>query len=469
MLPIRSAVALGALSLCAHMALGQATPAVSNLAAFSFSNPTGNLLLGDDGALYGVSAPTTSLTGGLIYRATVDGSAITTLYQMDIEDALQPQAGLTLGSDGMFYGTTRFGRAGETSTPGTVFKVSQTGTGFTVIHRFATSTGNNADFNPQNTEGAFPETELIEAADGDLIHLYGVTTAGGPFGTGAVFRVSRDGTDFDVLHTFAADTDTTTSGLVITADGAAPRGQLLQVGEFLYGTTAQGGANGRGTVFRIGLDGNGFELLHEFTATTNDATTGQPENTDGSSPGAGLVDGNDGYLYGVTTVGGTHGLGVVYSIAVADGAFEVLHHFDGPTGARPGAELLLGSDGKLYGTTAAGGVNASNAASTLGTIFVIDRWAAGAHLTRLHSFDGTVGTAPGSRLVQLGDGDFVGTVGVGGNCGYGGIYRYRADGTAFEGNDRCGRSRNNDSGGGWGGAAFVLLLRSLAWLRRKAS
>jgi hypothetical protein len=132
MLPIRLAVALGALSLCAHVALGQATPAVSNLAAFSFSNPTGNLLPGNDGALYGVSAPTTSLTGGLIYRATVDGSAITTLYQIDIEDALQPQAGLTLGSDGMFYGTTRFGRAGETSTPGTVFKVSQTGTGFTV-------------------------------------------------------------------------------------------------------------------------------------------------------------------------------------------------------------------------------------------------------------------------------------------------------------------------------------------------
>ena len=469
MLPIRLAVALGALSLCAHVALGQATPAVSNLAAFSFSNPTGNLLLGDDGALYGVSAPTTSLTGGLIYRATVDGSAITTLYQMDIEDALQPQAGLTLGSDGMFYGTTRFGRAGETSTPGTVFKVSQTGTGFTVIHRFATSTGNNADFNPQNTEGAFPETELIEAADGDLIHLYGVTTAGGPFGTGAVFRVSRDGTDFDVLHTFAADTDTTTSGLVITADGAAPRGQLLQVGEFLYGTTAQGGANGRGTVFRIGLDGNGFELLHEFTATTNDATTGQPENPDGSTPTAGLVDGNDGFLYGVTTVGGTDGLGVVYSIAVTDGAFEVVHHFDGETGARPAAELLLGSDGKLYGTTSAGGVDASNAASTLGTIFAIDRWAAGANLTRLHSFDGTVGTAPASRLVQLGDGDFVGTAGGGGNCGYGAIYRYRADGTAFEGNDRCGRSRNNNSGGGRGGAAFVLLLGSLAWLRRRAS
>ncbi|HET7203889.1 MAG TPA: choice-of-anchor tandem repeat GloVer-containing protein [Steroidobacteraceae bacterium] len=466
---IRSAVALCALSLCVHAAQAQTSPAVSNLVAFSVSNPTGNLVRGADGALYGVSAPSSSITGGLVYRATIDGSSITTLYQMDIDQAIQPQGGLTLGSDGMLYGTTRFGSSEEASTTGTVFKVSQSGAAFTVIHRFASATGTNADFNPTNVEGAYPEAELTEGTVGADVYLFGVTTAGGPNGTGAVFRVSRDGTAFDVLHTFAADTDTSTSGLVVTLDGAAPRGQLVQVGDVLYGTTSLGGANGRGTVFRIGVDGSGFEVLYEFSATTNDETTSQPENTDGAIPLAGLVDGNDGFLYGVTSVGGTDGLGVVYSIALADGAFAVLHHFNGETGARPTAELLLGADGRLYGTTAAGGVTSANAASTLGTIFSIDRWAAGTTLTRLHSFDGSVGTAPGSRLVQLGDGDFVGTLAGGGNCSYGAIFRYRADGTTYTGNDRCGRRRNNDTGGGHGGVAFVLLLGSLAWLRRKTA
>ena len=34
-------------------------------------------------------------------------------------------------------------------------------------------------------------------------------------------------------------------------DGAIPQAQLLSVGHFLYGTTAAGGSNYEGTVFRL--------------------------------------------------------------------------------------------------------------------------------------------------------------------------------------------------------------------------
>jgi uncharacterized repeat protein (TIGR03803 family) len=462
---IRSVLALCALSLCAGIAHAQSTtPAVSNLIAFSISNPTGNLALGADGAIYGVSAPGTSVAGGLIYRAAIDGSSIQTVFQIDPAQGLQPLAGLTLGSDGLFYGTTRFGSVNETSTTGTVFRMTQSGTDFTVIHRFATATATNANLSAINIDGAYPEAELTEGSDG---YLYGVTRAGGPNGTGAVFKVSRDGADFQVLHTFAADTDTTTSGLVITVDGAAPEGQLVQgVDGLLYGTTSLGGDNGRGVVFRLATDGSGFQMLHTFSATTNDTTTGQPENADGAIPVAGLTDGGDGFFYGVTSVGGTEGVGVVFAISPDGGTFTVLHHFDGTTGSSPAVELLLGTDGKLYGTTESGGVTSANAVSTFGTIFSIER--AGTGFTRLHTFDGSAGATPGSSLVQVGDADFIGTTTSSGRCGYGALYRYKGDGTAIDGDDRCGRRRNN-SGGGHGGPALVLLLGSLAWLRRKVT
>ena len=86
----RPAVAACALSLSAAAVHAQTTPVVSPLAAFSISNPSGNLVRGDDGALYGVAAPATSVTGGLIYRIAVDGSSIETLFQIPTAQAVQP-------------------------------------------------------------------------------------------------------------------------------------------------------------------------------------------------------------------------------------------------------------------------------------------------------------------------------------------------------------------------------------------
>ena len=291
---IRSALALVALGLFAVAGHAQTNPAVSTIVAFSLSNPVGNLVQGADGALYGVASPATSITGGVIYRTTVDGSDVRTLYQLKADDALSPAGGLVLASDGLLYGTTKFGKAGQIDGAGTIFKIAAAGTGFQIIHRFAPVTASNQDSNPINTNGAYPEAELVEGADG---YLYGVARAGGPNGTGTIFKISRDGTDFKLLHSFAAVTSSSTSGLTVTVDGAAPTGPLVAgTDNFFYGTTSQGGANGRGAVFRIAFDGTGFQVLHEFSATTADTTTGLLENADGATPLGGLLDGGDGYL-----------------------------------------------------------------------------------------------------------------------------------------------------------------------------
>jgi uncharacterized repeat protein (TIGR03803 family) len=464
----RPVIALCALSLCASatMAQGTPTPAVSTVVAFSISNPAGNLVKGTDGALYGMVVPATSITTGMIYRATADGSGVETLYQLsNTEDGISPQAGLALGSDGALYGTTKFGRATDAGSTGTIFKVSQSGTGFTVLHRFDRATETNANLSPKNQDGAYVEAELIEGSD---TYLYGVATAGGPNGTGTIFRVSRDGTDFDRLYAFAADTDTTTTGLIVTTDGAAPAGPLLQVGGYLYGTTSVGGTFGRGVIFRIGLDGTGFAVLKHFPSTTVDTTTGLPENSDGATPLAGLTDGNDGFLYGVTSVGGDVGQGVIFSYDIASNTYDVIHTFTGNAGQRPTGELLLGADGKLYGTTSTGGETTGGQASTFGTFFSIDR--AGTNFTRLHSFSNEVGAQPASRPVQLGPNLFVGTVQAGGKCGYGAIWRYSGAGDTVEGNTRCGRgggNNNNNNGGGSFGWGALALLGGLGALRRR--
>jgi uncharacterized repeat protein (TIGR03803 family) len=461
---IRSALALVALGMAAVAGHAQTSPAVSTIVAFSLSNPVGNLVQGADGALYGVGSPATSITGGVIYRTTLDGSDVRTLYQLKPDDALSPAGGLVRASDGLLYGTTKFGQAGQVDGAGSIFKIAEAGTGFQIIHRFAPVTASNQDLNPINVNGAYPEAELVEGADG---YLYGVARAGGPNGTGTIFKISRDGTDFKLLHSFAAVTSSSTSGLTVTVDGAAPAGPLAAGTDgYFYGTTAQGGANGRGVVFRIAFGGTGFQVLHEFSATTADTTTGLLENADGATPLAGLLDGGDGYFYGMASQGGTDGNGVIFALPADGSTFTVLHSFTGADGARPIAELMLASSGKLYGVTSGGGVNTSGTATTLGTIFSIDR--AGTNFARLYSFDGQHGSLPSSRLLETTPGVFVGAAANTGNCSYGTIFRYSLAGDTVTGNTSCGQKKNN-SGGGSAGFALVLLFAGLGVLRRRAA
>jgi uncharacterized repeat protein (TIGR03803 family) len=219
-------------------------------------------------------------------------------------------------------------------------------------------------------------------------------------------------------------------------------------------------------VFRIAFDGTGFQVLHEFSATTADTTTGLLENADGATPLGGLLDGGDGYFYGTAAQGGTDGNGVLFAIPADGSTFTVLHSFTGTDGARPVAELMVASSGKLYGVTSTGGVNSAGTATTLGTIFSIDR--AGTNFSLLHSFDGQHGSLPSSRLLETAPGVFVGAAANAGNCSYGTIFRYSLAGDTVTGNTRCGRKKNN-SGGGSAGFAVVLLFAGLGLLRRRAA
>jgi uncharacterized repeat protein (TIGR03803 family) len=265
-----------------------------------------------------------------------------------------------------------------------------------------------------------------------------------------------------VLHTFGPITSAAIGTVATNEDGFAPTGSLLAGadGDF-YGTTSQGGVNGSGTIFRVSFDGSGFETVYTFPATTADAS-GVFVNTEGANPIAGLTDGQDARLYGTTNFGGASGNGTLFAFDPVSRLLSVLHTFDALQGARPNGELLLAQDGKLYGTATTGGTNASGDVTTYGTVFSIARDGTG--FTTLHNFEGSDGSTPTGRLLQLSGTAFVGVAQGGAKCGQGSIYQLSLDGAEVKGITNCGRK--NNSGGGGVESLLLLMLGSLGLLRR---
>jgi uncharacterized repeat protein (TIGR03803 family) len=151
---------------------------------------------------------------------------------------------------------------------------------------------------------------------------------------------------------------------------------------------------------------------------------------DGETPAAPLVQGADGFLYGVTAHGGDFtvlppdGGGTAFRID-AHGTFTTLHLFHGLEGAVPNS-LIQGRDGFFYGTATYGGQpSVSSLQPGFGTVFRMD--AAGA-VTVLHVFPANDAGAVPRPVVQGADGALYGTVSGGvGTLGHFPGYVYRLD------------------------------------------
>ena len=174
------------------------------------------------------------------------------------------------------------------------------------------------------------------------------------------------------------------------------------------GTAGYGGANGLGTLFRVGAD-DGFTVLHSFTG---------PE---GDTPRPTVVLGDDGDVYGTAVGGGSSGVGTVFHLDSTDTVSD-LHMFSGADGQYPDGSLIS-FDGALYGTTDEGGDHDT------GTIFQLDL---NGTFTTLFSFDDAAGSAThpfGGLLRAESDGNFYGTTGSGGANEEGTVFRYETTGT----------------------------------------
>jgi uncharacterized repeat protein (TIGR03803 family) len=233
-------------------------------------------------------------------------------------------------------------------------------------------------------------------------NLYGTTAGGGAFGRGTVFKLDTRGTK-TVLHTFSGS----------PLDGQIPDADLiLDAAGNLYGTTGSGGAYDYGTVFK--LDTTGTEtVLHSF-----------PESPlDGNGPFGGLVRDAAGDLYGTTAGGGASNQGTVFKLDTA-GKLTVLYSFAGPPldGQYPLAGLVRDAAGNLYGTTSLGGAPECNYPWGCGTVFKLDTTGTE---TVLHSFTASRldGALPAGRLVRDAAGNLYGATERGGAFRKGTVFK----------------------------------------------
>jgi uncharacterized repeat protein (TIGR03803 family) len=292
------------------------TPSGTESVFHSFvSMPWAGLIQGSDGNFYGTTASGGTNGRGTVFKIMPSGTE-SVLYSFPVGSS-EPYTGVIEGSDGNFYGTTG---ANGVSDDGTVFTVTPSGSE-TVLHIFP-KTG---------SDGEIPYAGLIQGSDGNF---YGTTYNGGANGLGTVFKVTPSGTE-TVLYSFAGG-----------SDGEHPYAGVIQGGDGnFYGTTYQGGTSGDGTVFKLTPAGT-ETVLYTFAGGSSD----------GANPEAGLTQGTDGNFYGNTYQGGAGGVGIVFKLTPS-GTETILHIFAGGSGdgANPSANLVLGSDGNLYGSTGAGG------------------------------------------------------------------------------------------------------------------
>lgn len=189
-------------------------------------------------------------------------------------------------------------------------------------------------------DGYSPLGGLLLATDG---RFYGTTTLGAANQVntaGTVYTIATDGSEFEVLHRFQTYASLNSLGGPINTDGASPEAELIEGSDgYLYGVARAGGPNGNGTVFKLGKDGSGFAVLHAFGATTSAVNVNPATNADGIGPVGPLVQGADGYFYGTAARGGTAGYGTIFRIRFDGTGFEVLRTFPTLTQASSTAPL----------------------------------------------------------------------------------------------------------------------------------
>jgi uncharacterized repeat protein (TIGR03803 family) len=322
------------------------------------------------------------------------------------KDGMNPESSLYMDTAGDLYGTTVLG---PTCRPipcdpfyGTVFKLSTAGK----------ETHQNFTGNP---DGASPYAGLTA-------YPYGTTSAGGTSNKGTVFMVGAQN-EVTVVHNFAGS----------PSDGASPFAGLIRDAQGnLYGTTAYGGANNSGVVFKLNAAGT-ETVLYSFTG-----------GADGGYPYGSLVI-KAGTIYGTTSAGGNtsgscfpSGCGVVFKLE-AGGAETVLYTFAGyPTdGANPYAGLVMDTAGNLYGTTYNGG--GGTCTNGCGIVFKLEN---AVTETMLYSFQGSPadGASPYAGVIVDAEGNLYGTTAYGGKSNNGVLFKLTSTGKEILFHDFSGKT-----------------------------
>jgi uncharacterized repeat protein (TIGR03803 family) len=337
------------------------------------------LAMTSTGTLIGATAGGGAYNNGVVFSVQPDGSQYAVIRDRpESAGDFFPYSGFSLNQDGNIYWWSETdGKNGD----GDIEKIDLAGND-TVIYSFANSTGANPSC-------------IVSAKDG---YLYGLTWNGGSNDTGVLFRVSRDGSHFTVLHSFGSGTD-----------GQYPA-YLVQGGDgSLYGTCWDGGDSQVGTIFKYQI----------ATGTYKQIRAMPDDNMTGGTPYS-VILASDGKLYGITE------WNVLFRMSTDGSNYKPLTTIPSIDGGY--YTLVDGGAGVLY---IGGGFLFAGDSAGIG-IFMVNVAGQNAILTSLPQFAPKATSLFSYSMLALGkDGALYGVLPVDGNAPYGRIYRCSLPRTAI--------------------------------------
>ncbi len=212
----------------------------------------------------------------------------------------------------------------------------------TVLHTFS------------GPDGLYPYSGVTLDRAGNL---YGTTYGGGANQDGTVYQLKRAGSGYihNQLHAFAGgnDGEQPWGGVIFGPDGA------------LYGTTTGGGFEDVGTVFSLRPP---VTICRSVLCPWTETVLSGVGQFSGVEPAYGQIAFDSaGNIYGTTAFGGAEGYGDVYELSRSGNSWTgtEIYSFGDPDAQYPAHNVMLDSEGNLYGTTDGGGLDSEGAAFQL--------------------------------------------------------------------------------------------------------
>ena len=360
-------------------------------------DPKGSMVL-NGSTLYGFTSQggTGTDDGGVIFAFDTDSNTYTVLASFSENDSSgsQPHHGFATLDGGTLIRPLYYGGQNDNSVYyGSVFSVQANGSDPVADYVFTGSPTAPTALG----DGGQPHSGLLSAGNG---LYYGLTAIGGTNSAGTLYSYDASTGSVTTLYAFSQETGFDPHGQVIfDSTGTLLLGLSRQGGTGVGNSDTSGEVPG--VIFSFNPTTMEYTDLYNFTSTgcsstpSNDCT---PYFSDHGILTLGTGS-NATNVFGMTEYGGTENLGTVFSFSETDAStLNVLHSFGGdPDGKHPSGSLVLNPiDGYLYGMTSEGGT------SDGGTVFRIGQDGSG--YTVLASLSSSTGNDPIDNVTFTTDG-----------------------------------------------------------------